>query len=213
MGRHSVHRAGFSDAFKLPTGLQLPNVGYFRFFAPPQPDTESTMADETTNGAAAPQGQAAPQFNMQRIYIKDASFEAPNVPQIFQEQGQPALQLNLGQKVSHLADGVFEVVLTVSLTCTVNEKNAYLAEVQQAGIFGVSGFDAANTDGLLGTFAPNALFPYARQAISDMVQAGGFPPYLLQPINFDQIYAEALRRRQQEGAGNQDQITPPAGNA
>ncbi len=172
------------------------------------------MADETTNGAAAPQGQqAAPQFNMQRIYIKDASFEAPNAPHIFQEQGQPALQLNLGQKVAPLTDGVFEVVLTVSLTCTVNEKNAYLAEVQQAGIFGVSGFDAANTEGLLGTFAPNALFPYARQAISEMVQAGGFPPYLLQPINFDQIYAEALRRRQEQGDASQGQITPPAGNA
>jgi preprotein translocase subunit SecB len=170
------------------------------------------MADETTNGAAAPQGQTA-QFNMQRIYIKDASFEAPNAPHIFQEQGQPALQLNLGQKVAPLAEGVFEVVLTVSLTCTVNEKNAYLAEVQQAGIFGISGFDAAATDGLLGTYAPSALFPYARQAISDMVQAGGFPPYLLQPINFDQIYAEALRRRQQGADASQGEITPPAGNA
>ena len=88
------------------------------------------MADETTNGAAAPQGQAAPQFNMQRIYIKDASFEAPNVPQIFQEQGQPALQLNLGQKVSHLADGVFEVVLTVSLTCTLNGKKREISSIK-----------------------------------------------------------------------------------
>ena len=158
------------------------------------------MADEIANGAAgaAPEAANQPQFALQRVYIKDASFEAPNAPQIFQEQGQPALQLNLGQKVAPLADGVFEVVLTVSLTCTVNEKNAYLAEVQQAGIFGVSGFDAANTEGLLGTFAPNTLFPYARQAISALVLDGGFPPFLLQPVNFDQIYAESMRRRAQE---------------
>ncbi len=168
------------------------------------------MADETTNGAAAPQG---PQFNLQRIYVKDASFEAPNAPQIFQEQGQPALQLNLSQKLQTLAEGVFEVVLTISLTCTVNEKNAYLAEVQQAGIVTLNGFDAANTDGLLNTYVPNTLFPYARQAISDMVQAGGFPPYLIQPINFDQIYAETLRRRAQQQGDVANQITPPAGNA
>lgn len=171
------------------------------------------MADENANGAAAaPEAANGPQFALQRIYVKDVSFEAPHVPQIFQEQGQPALQLNLGQKVSALADGVFEVVLTVSLTCTLNEKNAYLAEVQQAGIFTVAGFDAQNTDALLGTYAPNVLFPYARRVISDLIQDGGFPPYLLQPINFDQIYAEALRRRQQQVEG-QAAGTPDAGHA
>ncbi|MEJ5209188.1 MAG: protein-export chaperone SecB [Lysobacteraceae bacterium] len=171
------------------------------------------MADDIANGAASAAATDAapqPQFGLQRIYVKDASFEAPNAPQIFQEQGQPELQLNLGQKVSNLSEGVFEVVLTVSLTCTINSKNAYLAEVQQAGIFNISGLDAQNTDGLLGTYAPNALFPYARRLIADLVQDGGFQPFLLQPINFDQIYAEALRRRQQEAAGEQQ---PAAGNA
>lgn len=171
------------------------------------------MAEENANGAAgAAEAANAPQFALQRLYVKDASFEAPNVPQIFQEQGQPSLQLNLGQKVTALAEGVFEVVLTVSLTCTVNEKNAYLAEVQQAGIFTVAGFDAQNTDALLGTYAPNVLFPYARRVISDLIQDGGFPPYLLQPINFDQVYAEALRRRQQQVEG-QAANSPDAGNA
>ncbi len=171
------------------------------------------MADEIANGAAgaAPEAANQPQFALQRVYIKDASFEAPNAPQIFQEQGQPELQLNLGQKVTNLVEGVFEVVLTVSLTCTLNGKNAYLAEVQQAGIFTVAGFDAQNTDGLLGTYAPNTLFPYARRAVADMVQDGGFPPFLLQPINFEQVYDEALRRRAQ-GEG-QPAVTPEAGNA
>ncbi len=169
------------------------------------------MSDETANGAAGatPQAPNQPIFALQRVYVKDASFEAPNAPQVFQEQGQPDLQLNLGQKVNPLAEGVFEVVLTVSLTCTVNSKNAYLAEVQQAGIFTVAGFDPQNTDGLLGTYAPNTLFPYARRAISDMVQDGGFPPFLLQPINFDQIYADVLRRRQEQAEGQ----SPDAGHA
>ena len=145
-------------------------------------------------------------------------YEAPNVPQIFQEQAQPELQLNLGQKVNKLGEGVFEVILTVSLTCTVNSKNAYLAEVQQAGIFTVAGFDEQNTDGLLGTYAPNTLFPYARRAISDLVQDGGFPPFLLQPINFEQVYADVLRKRQEQAQEAQTAATdatpsPDAGHA
>lgn len=170
------------------------------------------MADQNANGAASANTQAPnqPVFALQRVYVKDASYEAPGVPNIFQEQGQPDLQLNLGQKVNSLTEGVFEVVLTVSLTCTLNGKTAYLAEVQQAGIFTVSGFDAQNTDGLLGTYAPNTLFPYARQAISNLIQEGGFPPFLLQPINFEQVYADVLRKRQEEA---QQAATPDTGNA
>jgi preprotein translocase subunit SecB len=151
------------------------------------------------NGAdtsAAAQGQVG----VQKIYVKDASFEAPGAPHIFQEQAQPQIQLNLNQSVNSLADGVYEVVLAVTVTCKFGDKNAYLAEVKQAGVFNVSGFDQANLHGILGTFCPNTLFPYARQAISDMVLAGGFPPFLLQPINFDQIYVDQLRRRAAEAA-------------
>ncbi|PKM08746.1 MAG: protein-export chaperone SecB [Gammaproteobacteria bacterium HGW-Gammaproteobacteria-4] len=158
------------------------------------------MADEQTNGAAGaaePQGTQA-QFNLQKVYVKDASFEAPNSPAIFNEQTTPALQLNLAQNVTVLGEGVFEVVLGLTLTCTAGEKTAYLAEVKQAGIFSFSGFDARTQDMMLGIYCPNALFPFGRQAISDLVQAGGFPPYLLQPINFEALYAEQLRRRAQE---------------
>lgn len=186
----------------------------------PNPIRESPMTEQATNGAAgaASQNPNQPVFALQRVYIKDASYEAPNAPQIFQEQAQPELQLNLGQKVNKLGEGVFEVILTVSLTCTVNSKNAYLAEVQQAGIFTVAGFDAQNTDGLLGTYAPNTLFPYARRAISDLVQDGGFPPFLLQPINFEQVYADVLRKRQEQAQEAQAAATdatpsPDAGHA
>lgn len=161
------------------------------------------MADETNGAGAA----ASPmQFNLQKIYVKDASFEAPNAPQVFQEDGQPQLQLNLAQKINTLAENVFEVVLTVTLTCTLNGKNAYLAEVSQAGIFGATGFDDRNLEAVLATYCPNVLYPYARQAVGELVVNGGFPPYYLQPINFEQLYAEQLRRR---AAGE----AAPAGNA
>ncbi len=149
------------------------------------------MSDNTANGQAAAQAQ----LSVQKIYIKDSSFEAPAAPHIFQEPGQPQIQLQLGQQVNALAQDVFEVVLSVTVTCKLGEKTAYLCEVQQAGIFGVAGFDDANRDAVLGSYCPNVLFPYARHA----VQNGGFPPFFLQPINFDALYAEAMARRA-EGA-------------
>ncbi|HRQ65249.1 MAG TPA: protein-export chaperone SecB [Xanthomonadaceae bacterium] len=157
------------------------------------------MADPIANGAAQ---QSGPQLNVQKIYVKDASFEAPNAPHVFQEEGQPRVELNISQKVAQVAESVYEVVLSATVTCTVNDKNAYLAEVQQAGVFAVQGFEPAQLDSVLGSYCPHVLFPYCRQVVSDLVQNGGFPPLLLQPINFEQVYAETQRRRaeaQQQG--------------
>ena len=165
------------------------------------------MTDQATNGAAAPQANA--QIVLQKVYVKDASFEAPSAPAIFQEDGQSQLQLNMAQKVANIGENVYEVVLTVTLTCTAGEKTAYLAEVHQAGIFGINGFDQRALEAVLGTYCPNVLFPYARQMISDLVQNGGFPPYFLQPINFEQIYAEQLRRRAEQA----EQPAAAEGNA
>ncbi len=153
--------------------------------------SENTPINPVSNGAA----EANAQLSLQKVYIKDASFEVPGAPQIFQEQGQPQVQLNLSQQVGTLADNVYEVVLTVTVTCKLAEKTAYLAEVQQAGVFGMSGFDPANREAVLATSCPNVLFPYARQIVSDLIQNGGFPPFLLQPINFESLYAEQMRRR------------------
>ena len=149
----------------------------------------------------APQAEGAdanaaqPQFTVEKIYLKDVSFEAPNAPQIFNEQGQPQLNMNLNQKVGRLDGDMFEVILGVTLTCVLNEKTVYLAEVEQAGIFGLAGFDDRTLDMMLGTYCPNVLFPYVRQSISDLITAGGFPPFYMQPINFEALYAEGLRRR------------------
>ena len=154
------------------------------------------MAQEITNDQA--NGQASqPQLVMQKIYVKDVSFEAPNAPQIFQEideTSQPQVQLNLGQKATDLGNDLFEVVLSLTLTCTVGERTAYLAEVEQAGVFGIAGFSNEDQAGIIGSYCPNLLFPYARQVISSMVLEGGFPPFLLQPINFDALFAEQQRR-------------------
>ena len=170
------------------------------------------MSDETTNGAVAPAEAAGPAFTVEKIYVKDVSFEVPGAPAIFTENVQPELQLNLNQRVQRLGENAFEVVLGVSLTCKAGDKTAYVAEVQQAGIFGLMGLEAQAVDVLLGTQCPNILFPYVRQLVSDLVQAGGFPPFFLQPINFEALYAESLRQRAAQGdAGLAN--SEPAGNA
>ena len=161
---------------------------------------------ETTNGAANGQTELPQaQLSLQKIYVKDVSFEAPGAPQIFQtQQAQPNVELNLSQRVTQLGEAAFEVVLSVTATCKIEDKTAYLAEVHQAGIFGLSGFDPAGRDAVLATYCPNVLFPYARQVVSDLVQNGGKPPFFLQPINFEALYAEQQRRRTDataQGAG------------
>ena len=162
------------------------------------------MAENSpANGAANPAaGANQAQLTLQKIYTKDVSFEVPNAPKVFQLQGQPAVELNLSQRVNPLGESVFEVVLSVTVTCKIEENTAYLAEVHQAGVFGVAGFDPASQDAVLSTYCPNVLFPYVRQIVSDLVQSGGFPPLFLQPINFDAIYAEQQRRRAEAPAEN-----------
>ncbi|MBA0284201.1 protein-export chaperone SecB [Stenotrophomonas maltophilia] len=172
------------------------------------------MSEEITNGAAAPVDAATgPAFTVEKIYVKDVSFESPNAPTIFNDQVQPELQLNLNQQVQRLGENAFEVVLAVTLTCQAGERTAYVAEVKQAGVFGLVGLDPQSIDVLLGTQCPNILFPYVRQLISDLIQAGGFPPFFLQPINFEGLYAETLHQRQEQGDAPSLADSEPAGNA
>lgn len=176
------------------------------------------MSEDIANGAAAPADENAMQtanFSVEKIYTRDVSFESPNAPAMFNEQTQPDLSMNLNQRVTQLNDAAFEVVLGVTLTCKVGEKTAYLAEVQQAGVFGLNGFDPAGLDAMLGAHCPAILYPYARSAISDLISNGGFPPFQLQPINFDALYAEGLRQRAEQ-QGQTDALQPgseTAGNA
>ena len=163
-------------------------------------EQDATNGAAATPAAGADNAAASPVFTVEKLYVKDVSFEAPGAPQVFNEQGQPQLQMNLNQKVQRLGDTAFEVTLGVTLTCTIGEKTAYLAEVQQAGVFALAGFTEQQLDTMLGTHCPTVLYPYARQAIGDLIQAGGFPPFLLQPLNFDALYADGLRQRAQQQA-------------
>ena len=159
------------------------------------------MADEQNQVAATEEQQQQAQFQLQKIYVKDVSFELPNAPQIFQDDGQVEIKLNLAQKVEALAEGVQEVVLTVTVTATLGEKTAYLVEVQQAGIFAITGLAEQAEHAAVNTLCPHTLFPYARRVITDLVAEGGFPPLVLQPINFDQIYAQRMQEAQaQQGS-------------
>ena len=171
------------------------------------------MSDETTNGAVAPAEAAGPAFTVEKIYVKDVSFEVPGSPAIYGESTQPELNLNLNQRVQRLNENAFEVVLGVTLTCKAGEKVAYVAEVQQAGVFGLVGLEPQAVDGLLGTQCPNILFPYVRQLLSDLIQAGGFPPFFLQPINFDALYMETVRQRAAQAEAGQLANAEPVGNA
>ena len=171
------------------------------------------MSEENNNAVAPAEAANGPAFTVEKIYVKDVSFESPNSPMIFNENVQPELQLNLNQKVQRLSENAFEVVLGVTLTCKAGDKTAYVAEVEQAGVFGLIGLEPQAIDVLLGTQCPNILFPYVRSTISDLVQAGGFPPFYLQPINFEGLYAETLRQRQQQADGASLADSEPAGNA
>lgn len=131
-------------------------------------------------------------FDIQRLYTKDISFEAPNSPEVFRSEWKPEVKLDINTKSNKLEDNTFEVVLTVTATTTMDKKSVFLAEVHQAGVFSVAGFEEAQMGQMLGSFCPNILFPYAREAISDLVNRGGFPPLYLAPINFDALYAQHL---------------------
>ena len=137
------------------------------------------------------------QFSIQKIYTKDLSFETPTSPKIFTEKWEPTVDLNLSSQILPLEESLYEVALTITITVKCSESIAYLVEVSQAGIFTLSGFNEEEMGPMLGSFCPNILFPYAREAVSDLVAKGGFPQLLLAPVNFDALYAQQLQYAQQ----------------
>lgn len=140
------------------------------------------------------------QFMIQRVYIKDSSFEAPGTPAVFQQTWEPELNLDINTKHQQLDPGVFEVVLTLTATVNNHKTVAFLAEVKQAGIFSIQGAAAEQLDHLLGSFCPSILFPYAREAITAQVVKGSFPQLILAPINFDALYMQQLEEKQKDKA-------------
>ncbi len=150
------------------------------------------MTDSTPKAQSS---QTSPQFEIQRIYTKDLSYEAPNTPHTFVEDWKPEVQLNLETKSNRIQENMHEVVLSVTATVTSSKKSAFLIEVHQAGIFLISGIPNDQLRQMLGSFCPNILFPYAREVISDIVVRGGFPQLLLAPVNFDALYAQHMEEQ------------------
>jgi len=149
------------------------------------------------------------EFMIQKIYIKDISFESPQAPDVFSKDWSPEINLQLNSVSKPIADHVQEVVLTVTVTAKLERKTVFLVEVQQAGIFSIKGFREQEQAHLVGSYCPNILFPFAREVIADVVGKGGFPQFLLAPINFDALYAQHLaQREQQQDSPVEDQQEP-----
>lgn len=135
------------------------------------------------------------EFGIHSIYLKDVSFESPNAPAIFMEQIQPQIQMDLNITTNSLAEGIFEVVLSITITAKAEDKTAFLVELKQAGAFSLKGFDDETIGPMLGIYCPNLLFPYAREAISNLVSKGGFPQLLLEPVNFEALYTQHVEEQ------------------
>lgn len=141
---------------------------------------------------AQPQQEQAPALNIEKVYIKDISYEAPNTPQVFMEQRVPevGVQLNIAHAAIDQKEGLYQVILSVTVTAKFEDKNVFLAEVQQAGLFRVAGITGQDLPMVLEIGCPNILLPFAREAINDLVGKGGFPQLLINPVNFEALYQQ-----------------------
>ena len=140
----------------------------------------------------------APLFQIEKLYVKDLSLEVPNAPEVFMQADGPQLEVQVRNEGTQFREGLYDVVVTVTVTARAGERTVFLVEVAQAGIFTVRGIPQADLEPLLAVACPTILYPYAREAISDLVTRAGFPTVVLQPVSFEQMY---LERRQQAADG------------
>jgi len=142
-----------------------------------------------------------PLFGIEKIYLKDLSLELPNAPHVFFEREAPQVEVNIHNQAAGLAqEGLFEVVLTVTVTAKIADKTVFLVEAAQAGIFQIRNIPQADLEAVLGTLCPNTLLPYAREAVASVVQRAGFPPVTLQHMNFDLMYQQRMQQMREEQA-------------
>jgi preprotein translocase subunit SecB len=153
--------------------------------------------------AQPPQPQTQASFQIEKIYAKDVSLEIPNAPQVFTEQIQPQLEVQIATQMSNFAEGLYEVTVSATVTAKAGERTVFLAEAVQAGIFSLRNVPQQELDPLLGIGCPTIVFPYLRETISDLVVRGGFPPVLLSPVSFEALY---MQRLQGQGQGPQIEI-------
>ncbi len=157
------------------------------------------MSENQNNASGAANSQAAgPKVQLQKIYLKDASVEVPGAPAIFTKAFQPKVDVQLNTDVTGLGNNAHQVVLSVTVTARQDEQVAYLVEVQMAGLITITDVkDGIETQAILGAWAPNTIFPFLREAVNDFVQKAGFPPFLMQPVNFDAALREHLAQQKQ----------------
>ena len=165
--------------------------------------SDKNNSNDTTaavNGANEQDTQ--PGFGIEKLYVKDASLEIPNAPQIFTDRTAPQVNVELANAAQKLDEGVYEVAIKVTVTAKIGEKVAFLVEVTQAGVFAIRNVAEDNLEMIIGVTCPNILFPYAREAVSDLVTRAGFAPVLLNPINFEALFMQQKQQAQQAVKAN-----------
>ncbi|MDR2240829.1 MAG: protein-export chaperone SecB [Zoogloeaceae bacterium] len=156
------------------------------------------MTHSAPEAAANPAADTTqPVFTIEKIYVKDLSLEIPNAPQVFLEREQPRVEIGLQSGAKGVGDGIFEVVLTATITAKLNDKTLFLVEAAQAGVFQIRNVPEQELEPVLAIACPNILFPYARETVSDLITRAGFQPVLLAPVNFEAIYRQRLEQQQQ----------------
>ncbi|MGH8750783.1 MAG: protein-export chaperone SecB [Burkholderiales bacterium] len=153
------------------------------------------MSEEKQQGAEKQQ----PVFSIEKIYVKDLSLEIPNAPRIFLEREAPQVDVQMNTAGNPVDEGIFEVVLTITITAKLKDKTMFLVEVAQGGIFHIRNVAQPEIEPILGIACPNILYPYVREVISDVVSRAGFPPVILNPVNFEALYQH---RKQQQAQPN-----------
>ncbi len=143
------------------------------------------------------------QLGIQKIYIKDFSFESPKTPQVFAtSEWKPKTDLNLRSAHSAVSENDHEVILTITIEAKEDDNTIFLIELQQAGLFHITGYSDDEMKAIVGSFCPNILFPYARETIASVIAKGGFPEFILQPINFDALYAQGVAQAKAQAEGD-----------
>ena len=163
------------------------------------------MTDAAQPSGQVPPEQQAASFQIEKIYVKDLSLEIPHAPQVFAEQVQPQIDIQIQSGESRFRDDFWEVTLSVTVTARAGERTVFLAEAVQAGLFALRNIPESDMGPVLGIACPTVLFPYARETISDLITRGGFPPLLLTPISFEQLYVQRLQQQQEQGSTPQQQ--------
>ena len=150
-------------------------------------------------------------FHFLKIYTKDVSFETPNTPEVFALEWKPETDVNLRTNVKQLGKSEYEVTLSITATATVGEdRTAFVAEVQQAGIFKIVGLTSEELAPVVGAYCPAMLYPYAREVVSHLVSRGGFPPFILAPVNFDALYANRKQEMDERLSGAVEPTQTPS---